>query len=83
MGQMKWVYSLAQDGRLEDYMKVYYTNLGNNCAGFTYDGKFLTMVRATAILQLLKDEDKEYQEHIDQQAEMLIDGYNDMQYLEQ
>ena len=31
----------------------------------------------------LKDADKQYQEHIDQQAEMLIDGYNDMQYLEQ
>lgn len=83
MGQMKWVYSLAQDGRLEEYMKVYYKNLANNCAGFTYDGKFLTMVRATAVLKLLKDADKEYQEHIDQQAERLIDNYDDSQYLEQ
>jgi|TARA_R110000782_G_scaffold263289_1_gene355855 hypothetical protein len=83
MGQMKWVYSLAQNGRLEEYMQVYYKNLGKNCAGFTYNGKFLTMVRAAAVLKLLKDADKQYQEHIDQQAEMLIDGYTDMQYLEQ
>lgn len=83
MGQMKWVYSLAQDGRLEEYMTMYYKNLAANSAGFTYDNKFLTMVRATAVLKLLKDADKKYQEHIDQEAERLIDNYSDSQYLEQ
>ena len=32
MGQMKWIYSLAEDGRLQEYAEVYYKNLANNCA---------------------------------------------------
>lgn len=69
MGQMKWVYSLAEDGRLEEYMQVYYKNLANNCAGFTYDGKFLTMVRATAVLKLLKDASVKYNSYLEEQAD--------------
>ena len=69
MGQMKWIYSLAEDGRLEEYAQVYYTNLANNCAGFTYDGKFLTMVRATAVLKLLKDASVKYNSYLEEQAD--------------
>lgn len=69
MGQMKWIISLAEDGRLEEYMKVYYENLANNCAGFTYDGKFLSMVRATAVLKLLKEASSKYNSYLEEQAE--------------
>jgi hypothetical protein len=69
MGQMKWIYSLAEDGRLEEYMEVYYKNLANNCAGFTYDGKFLTMVRATAVLKLLKDASVKYNSYLEERAD--------------
>ena len=66
---MKWVYSLAEDGRLEEYINIYYENLANNCVGFTYDGKFLTMARATAVLKLLKDATVQYNLYIEEQAD--------------
>ena len=75
MGQMKWVYSLAQDGRLKEYMEVYYKNLANNSVGFTYADKWLDMKRAHAVLKLLKQ--------ADEQAERLADQASEQQYLEQ
>tara|TARA_R110000868_G_C10930180_1_gene766305 strand:+ start:1912 stop:2163 length:252 start_codon:yes stop_codon:yes gene_type:complete len=83
MGQMKWVYSLAQDGRLKEYMEVYYKNLANNSVGFTYADKWLDMKRAHAVLKLLKQADEKYQIHIDEQAERLADQASEQQYLEQ
>ena len=76
MGKMKRVYEMVQNGTslafIDAYRKVVINNTANNdhVIGFTYDGIYYDLMEARAIVSILQVAEKEYNMHIDRQAEL-------------
>ena len=76
MGEMKRIYEMVQDGTslafIDAYKKVIINNAAanNNVIGFTYDGVYYDLMKARAIISILKTAEKEYDMYIDRQAEL-------------
>ena len=67
---------MVQDGTslafIDAYKKVIINNAAanNNVIGFTYDGVYYDLMKARAIISILKTAEKEYDMYIDRQAEL-------------
>jgi hypothetical protein len=76
MGEMKRIYEMVQNGTslafIDAYKKVIINNAAanNNVIGFTYDGVYYDLMKARAIISILKTAEKEYDMYIDRQAEL-------------
>lgn len=70
MGKMKEIYEMVQDGSSELFIDSYKHAVANNDLGFTYNFKFYDMIKARAIVKLIKQAQKEYNDMIESQAEM-------------
>lgn len=66
---MKYIYGLVQDGTSTLFVDAYNHAKINNELGFTYDYKYYDMIKARAMVILIKQEEEKYDKHIDAQAE--------------
>ena len=69
MGQMKWIYSLIQDNRTEEFKNAFDNAIDKKEYGFDFDGKFIDIIKAGSIIKVIK----EYNKHLDAEAERQID----------
>lgn len=66
---MKYIYGMIQDGTSTLFVDAYNHAKINNELGFTYDYKYYDMIKARAMVILITQEEKKYEEYIDSQAE--------------
>jgi len=69
MGQMKWIYSLIEDNRVEEFKAKYKECLDNKELGITFDGKFIDIIRVGAIVKEMEKGVKAYNKHLDEMAD--------------
>ena len=70
MGKMKEIYEMIQDGSSDIFIDTYKNARINNAIGFTYNYKFYDIIKAKAIVTTINKAQKEYDKHIESQAEM-------------
>ena len=73
MGQMKWIYSLIQDNRTEEFKSAFDNAIDKKEYGFDFDGKFIDIIKAGSIIKVMEKGLKEYNKHLDAEAERQID----------
>ena len=66
---MKLIYEMVQNGTSQAFIDAYRKARINNAVGFTYDFIFYDIVKARAYISVIKKAEKEYDEHIEAQAE--------------
>ena len=79
MGQMKWIYTMVQEGSYKVFKLMYETAINNNVDSFTFDNREFSTIVAKHICTLGDKAQKEYDEYIDSMA----DSEYDSRYLEQ
>ena len=67
---MKLIYEMVQNGTSQAFIDAYKQAKINNAIGFTYDFIFYDIVKARAYVLVIKKAEKEYDKHIDRQAEL-------------
>jgi len=70
MGQMKWIYGLIQDNKTDEFKEAFYNAIKNEKYGFDFDGKFIDIIKAGSIMKVMEKGLKEYNAHLDAQAEL-------------
>tara|TARA_R110000824_G_scaffold339052_1_gene525532 strand:- start:487 stop:720 length:234 start_codon:yes stop_codon:yes gene_type:complete len=70
MGKMKLIYEMIQNGTSQAFIDAYRKAKLTNAIGFTYDFIFYDIIRARAFVLVIKKAQKEYDKHIDRQAEL-------------
>mgnify|MGYP003655578250 CR=1 FL=1 len=78
MGKMKEIYEMVQDGTSELFIDAYKHALANSALGFTYNYKFYDMIKARAVVSLIKKAENEYEDYIESQAEMHNEFINEI-----
>ena len=73
MGQMKWIYTMVQDGSYSIFKTMYETAFKNNVDSFTFENREFNTIVAKHICILGDKAQKEYDKHIDEQAEAYLD----------
>ena len=69
MGQMKWIYTLIQDNRVNEFKLAYQTALHKKLLVFEFDGKQIDMIKAGSIVKVMEKGLKEYNDHLDEMAD--------------
>jgi len=70
MGKMKWIYQMVQDGTSEEFIKQYLQAKLQDKDGFVFDSQFIDVKQGRSIMKEMKRANKEYDIHIDRQAEL-------------
>ena len=70
MGKMKQIYEMVQDGTADIFIDIYKQARINDELGFTYDYKYYDITTARAMVSLINKAEKDYNKHIDHQAEI-------------
>ena len=70
MGKIKEIYEMVQDGTSAIFIDIYKHAKINNELGFTYNYRYYDIIKARAIVLLIKQATKEYDIYIDRQAEL-------------
>ena len=66
---MKEIYEMVQDGTAELFIDAYRHARVNNALGFTYNYKFYDIIKAKAVVNLIKQAQEEYDNHLVDQVE--------------
>ena len=69
MGKMKEIYEMVQDGTSDMFIDAYKHARINNALGFTYNYKFYDIIKAKAVVELIKQTQKDYDNHLVDQIE--------------
>ena len=69
MGQMKWIYTMVQDGSYKVFKLMYETALKNNVNSFTFENREFSVIVAKHVCTLGDKAEKEYDEHIESMAD--------------
>ena len=70
MGKMKQIYEWVQDGTSELFIDAYKHALANGALGFTYDYIWYDMIRAKAVVSVIKKAQEDYNDYIESQADL-------------
>jgi RNA polymerase-interacting CarD/CdnL/TRCF family regulator len=70
MGKMKWIYQMVQDGTSEDFIKVYLKARLQDKQEFIFDSQVIDIQQGRSIMREMRKADKEYNQHIDEQAQL-------------
>ena len=79
MGQMKWIYTMVQDGSYKVFKLMCETTLKNGGDSFTFENRKFSTIIAKHICTLGDKAQKDYDKHIDNMADSEYDSH----YLEQ
>jgi hypothetical protein len=79
MGQMKWIYTMVQNGSYSIFKTMYETAFKNDVDSFTFENREFSTIIAKHICTLGDKAQKDYDEHIDNMADSEYDSH----YLEQ
>ena len=79
MGQMKWIYTMVQDGSYSIFKTMYETASKNGAKSFKFDTRKFSIVMAKHICVLADRAQKEYDKYI----ESMADAEYDSRYFEQ
>ena len=79
MGQMKWIYTMVQDGSYSIFKTMYETAFKNDVDSFTFENREFSTIIAKHICTLGDKAQKNYDEYIDTMA----DSEYDSRYFEQ
>ena len=69
MGQMKWIYTMVQDGTSGVFKKLYENAVKYKLESFIFESKSFTTDRARAVIGAIEHAEAEYDQWIDDQAE--------------
>tara|TARA_R110000824_G_scaffold20142_5_gene76458 strand:+ start:856 stop:1104 length:249 start_codon:yes stop_codon:yes gene_type:complete len=69
MGKMKEIYEMVQDGTSDIFIDAYKHARINNAIGFTYNYRFYDIIKAKSIVELIKQAQKDYDNHLVDQIE--------------
>ena len=69
MGKIKEIYEMVQDGTANIFVDTYKHARINNALGFTYNYRFYDIIKAKAVVELIKKATKEYDNHLLDQVE--------------
>ena len=69
MGKMKEIYEMVQDGTSDIFIDAYKHAKINNALGFTYNYRFYDIIKAKAVVKLIKQTQKDYDNHLVDQIE--------------
>ena len=69
MGKMKEIYEMVQDGTSDIFIDAYKHARINNALGFTYNYRFYDIIKAKAVVELIKQAQKDYDNHLVDQIE--------------
>ena len=73
MGQMKWIYTMIENGSYKVFKLMYETAVKNNVDSFIFENEEFNVKTAKHICILGDKAQKEYDKHIDEQAETYLD----------
>ena len=76
MGQMKWIYTMVQNGSYKVFKIMYTTAFKNNVDSFIFENRKFSTISAKHICTLGDKAQKEYDKHVDDQAEAYLDWRN-------
>ena len=79
MGQMKWIYTMVQDGSYSIFKTMYETAFKNDVDSFTFENREFSTIIAKHICTLGDKAQKEYDKYTDTMA----DAEYDSRYFEQ
>ena len=79
MGQMKWIYTMVQDGSYSIFKTMYETAFKNDVDSFTFENREFSTIIAKHICTLGDKAQKDYDEYI----EVMADSEYDSRYFEQ
>jgi len=66
---MKEIYEMVQDGTSDLFIDAYKHARINNAVGFTYNYRFYDIIKAKATVELIKQAQEKYDEHLVNQIE--------------
>ena len=69
MGQMKWIYTMVEDGSYKVFKLMYKTASENNVKSFKFENREFSIIIAKHICTLGDKAQKEYDKYIDDMAE--------------
>ena len=69
MGKMKEIYEMVQDGTSDIFIDAYKHARINNALGFTYNYRFYDIIKAKAVVELIKQAQKDYDNNLVDQIE--------------
>lgn len=69
MGQMKWVYSLIEEDRGNEFKLAYTTALSKKLLIFKFDNMDIDIIKAGAAVKIINDHNKEYNKYLEEQAD--------------
>jgi hypothetical protein len=69
MGQMKWVYSLIEEDRGNEFKLAYNTALSKKLLIFKFDNMDIDIIKAGAAVKIINDYNKEYNKYLEEQAD--------------
>ena len=78
MGQMKWIYTMVENGSYKVFKLMYETAAKNKVDSFTFDSKEFSTIAAKHICTYGDKAEKEYDKYI----ESMADAEYDARYLE-
>ena len=64
MGQMKWIYTIVQNGMYQNFKKAFMNAVENNIDSFTFDNREFSLIRAKHICTLADKVSIEYDEYL-------------------
>ena len=64
MGKMKEIYEMVQNGTSDIFIDAYKHARINNALGFTYNYRFYDIIKAKAVIDLIKQAQKDYDNHL-------------------
>lgn len=69
MGKMKEIYEMVQDSTADLFIDAYKHAKINDALGFTYNYKFYDIIKAKAMVDLIKQSQKDYDNQLIDQVE--------------
>ncbi len=69
MGQMKWVYSLIEEDRGNEFKLEFNTALSKKLVIFKFDNMDIDIIKAGAAVKIINDYNKEYNKYLEEQAD--------------
>ena len=74
MGQMKWIYTMVQDGSYQIFKGMYESALKTNAKTFKFGNRDFSIVKAKHICILGDKAQLEYDKHVDEMALIAQEG---------
>tara|TARA_R110002051_G_scaffold273067_1_gene333722 strand:+ start:1968 stop:2222 length:255 start_codon:yes stop_codon:yes gene_type:complete len=75
MGQMKWIYQMVQDGTIVVFKQLYNNAVKYKLNSFIFESRSVDVMLAQAIIKVAAKAEKEYEDHIDEEAARQADAY--------